>query len=116
MPIRAASAVLILCFTAEPAWTQPNSAASSGEQVTAEPANAKTPADIVVYGRRTDDRYRIPEELRNSPSAAPDRRASGIDPRLACQAVGPMGCGIKPLPIITVGSDGKVRIGASERP
>ena len=70
--------------------------------------------EIVVHGRRTIDRYRIHPDLRATQSAGPDWRATATDPRLVCQAVGPMGCGIKPLPILTIGSDGGVRIGTPE--
>jgi hypothetical protein len=71
------------------------------------------PPDIVVEGRRSTDPYRIPEELRMIP-IQPDHRASSIDPMLACHGVGPNGCGIEPLPILTVGSDGKVRVGKKD--
>jgi len=69
--------------------------------------------EIVVEGRRPNDRYRIPEELRTIPGQ-PDHRASSIGPMLACHGVGLNGCGTKPLPIITIGSDGKVRIGKKD--
>lgn len=69
-------------------------------------------AEIIVEGRRTTDRYRLPEVLR--PLASSDRYQppAAADPRIACHNVGAFGCGTEVLPILTVRGDGSIQIGS----
>lgn len=75
-----------------------------------ESAREATQHEIVVEGRRNNERYRLPQEFRTTP-APTSHRLSSIDPRLSCRAVGPRGCGLDPLPILTFKSDGSVEVG-----
>lgn len=72
-------------------------------QAAAVPAPPDPPEqrEIIVEGRRHQDRYRLPPELRTLP-AERDGRMAGSDPSLACHNVGPLGCGTKLMPILTV--------------
>lgn len=87
-------------------------AAGSAEPTRKSMSSAESP--IVVEGRRSNERYRIPQELRTLPPEY-DRHARASDPRLACRAVGPMGCGITPNRLLTVSGDGKVQFGPAKQ-
>ncbi|GAA4714130.1 hypothetical protein H9L13_04440 [Sphingomonas lutea] len=68
------------------------------------------PDEIIVEGRRANERYRLPQDMRMAlPEASSAPRA--FDPRLACQNVGPYSCGTDLVPIVTVRSDGSTQIG-----
>lgn len=79
----------------------------------AAPVQREGEAEIIVEGRRTGDRYRIPEKLRPLPPTDTARAPAASDPRLACQGVGAYGCGTEVLPIVTVRGDGSVQVGAT---
>lgn len=70
---------------------------------------------IIIEGRRNQERYRLPPEFR-PPTTRKDHRSSSMDPHLSCRAVGPKGCGIDPLPIVTFKADGSLQIGAAREP
>ena len=78
-----------------------------------QPAPSASDAEIVIEGRSTGDRYRIPEKLRPLTPADTPRAPALSDPRLACSNVGPYGCGTEVLPILTVRGDGSTQIGAT---
>ena len=68
--------------------------------------------EIIVEGRRTSERYRLPTELRPIATADLLKPPAAADPRLACHGVGAYGCGTEVLPIVTVRGDGSTQIGA----
>jgi hypothetical protein len=106
------AAVTISCIAPSQVYAEPPSAS----QTPVDPnASSETAADaeIVIEGRHANDRYRLPSEFRTL-RAERDHRSNSIDPRLACRAVGPTGCGFEPLPIVTFRSDGTMQIGASK--
>jgi hypothetical protein len=73
--------------------------------------NSASDAEVVICGRRNADRYRLPPEYREQAEHYRDGRRVVLDGSLNCKNVGPQGCGLKPLPIVTIGSDGQVTIG-----
>lgn len=77
--------------------------------------SVKNPADveIIVEGRRTSDRYRLPADLRPIAPVDALNPPAAADPRLACHGVGAYGCGTQVLPIVTVRGDGSTQIGAT---
>ena len=107
-----AATVSAAFFAQGPAAAQPASVEPPTEQPDPAAAEERPSGDeIIVRGRRTTERYRIPPELRSQPTRS-DHRVRAFDPQMACHGVGPVGCGMKPLHIITVGADGEVRVGA----
>jgi dienelactone hydrolase len=70
-------------------------------------------AEIIVEGRGTPDRYRLPVETRTASPADAVRAPAAADPRMACHSVGAYGCGTDVLPILTFRSDGSTHIGAT---
>ena len=79
------------------------------------PAPAASGAEIIVEGRRTTDRYRIPIETRTSSPADAAPPPAAADPRIACHGVGAYGCGTDVLPLVTFRSDGSTQIGVTSK-
>lgn len=100
--------ILLDSLAAHPATAQSALDASRRESA---PAVHLDEEEIIVEGRRKSERYRIPPELRTLPKER-DMRAQSFDPRLACMAVGPRGCGPPLMRIFTITGDGKTSIGA----
>lgn len=86
-------------------------AADDGSSTRGNVPNPERP--IIVEGGRSNERFRIPLELRTPPPEY-DRLGRAFDPRLACRAIGPMGCGITPNPLLTVGANGAVQFGPAK--
>ena len=108
MRIAAGTALLSLALSA-PAVSQSVPALDTATEV----ARQSEGADIIVRGRRSE-RYRIPPELRTLGPERSERWRKELNRDLGCQHVGPRGCGPPVMRIVTVTSDGKVRIGQKE--
>ena len=102
------AAILLNVLAAFPAAAQSAPGAFQPDASAAVSADDDT---IVIEGRRKSERYRIPPELRTLPKER-DMRAQSFDPRLACAAVGPRGCGPPLMRIFTITGDGKASIGS----
>jgi hypothetical protein len=75
-------------------------------------ANNRDAADIVVQGNRANDRYRLPEQLRNEHGETTDHwRTMVKNDHSACHNVGPHGCPFQANTIFTLKSDGSARAG-----
>ena len=110
----AAGLAISICLPIAPVYAEPPPADQRAKRGTAL-LDISLPPEIVVTGRRNVDKYRLPPEFRNVKSETVHRR-TGFDPRLACREVGPRGCGIDPLPILKVSSDGAMQWGAPKEP
>ena len=77
------------------------------------PVPDSTRDEIIIRGQRSE-RYRIPPELRSLPAERSERWRKEANRDQFRQHVGPRGCGTPVLPIFTVTSDGKVRVGAKK--
>lgn len=108
---RSGLALSLACLVTTAATAAPHPGAVSQQAA----PEKESGTDILVQGQRREQRYRLPPDLR-TPPPRPDHRAAGIDPNLACMGVGPMGCGLKPLPILTMGSDGALKVGDPNEP
>jgi hypothetical protein len=97
-------------------WTSPAAPLAAqypGNSALSIDTHADDPDEIVVHGRRSDQ-HRIPLELRVLPPERSERWRKATNRDLSCQHVGPRGCGTPVMPIVTIGADGKVRIGAKD--